>query len=309
MEDTDIGFDEFFDAFEGGDGNQTDAVAEEESTDTAAKPETERKDDATHEGESKPESEETTAEENTQEAKEDGTEDKEDADAGNKEQTFTIKVNSEERTIGLAEMTELAQKGADYDRTKQQLKESRQTVQSLQGDLDKQRGLLDVLDMVAKGSQSTPEQLVESLYVSFRKNAGVSEDAAKLELKNARMEKELSAMKGQAEKADTRQKTDEASSRLQRDMEEFEKEYPDVKLDDALVEKLAEDIKSGVSLTAAYRKMERAQQAEKVAELERQLAAEKQNKKNRNKSPGSQTDSGGQRQKDAYADFFAAFEK
>lgn len=214
------------------------------------------------------------------------------------EQLFTLKVNKQERQVTREEVISLAQKGADYDRVKQQYADSQQTIQALQekaDTLDKHRDLLDILDMVAKGSNSTPEQLVESLYVSFRKSAGASEDAAKLELKNARLDKELSAMKGQAEKTDKAQKTDEASSRFQRDMEEFEKEYPDVKLDDELVGKLAEDIKSGLSLTAAYRRMERAQQADRVAELERQLAAEKQNKKNKRASPGSQKDSGGRK--------------
>lgn len=207
------------------------------------------------------------------------------------EQLFTLKVNKQERQVTREEVISLAQKGADYDRVKQQYADSQQTIQALQekaDTLDKHRDLLDILDMVAKGSNSTPDQLVESLYVSFRKSAGASEDAAKLELKNARLDKELSAMKGQAEKTDKAQKTDEASSRFQRDMEEFEKEYPDVKLDDELVGKLAEDIKSGLSLTAAYRKMERQQQAERVAELERQLAAENGDWKSSVKNAGSE---------------------
>lgn len=298
---------EDFEVFESalfGDDYQTDADMSAETNEETETQEPEVED--TTESESEQEAAgDTTGEENQEdesspesnESKKDDATEPEDAQKDG-EELFTLKVNKQERHVTRDEVISLAQKGADYDRVKQQYADSQQTIQALQEKadaLDKHRDLLDILDMVAKGSNSTPDQLVESLYVSFRKSAGASEDAAKLELKNARLDKELSAMKGQAEKTDKAQKTDEASSRFQRDMEEFEKEYPDVKLDDELVGKLAEDIKSGLSLTAAYRRMERAQQADRVAELERQLAAEKQNKKNKRASPGSQKDSGGRK--------------
>ena len=47
----------------------------------------------------------------------------------------------------------------------------------------------------------------------------------------------------------------------------------------------------------------------RFAELEKQLAADKQNKKNKAKAVGSQNDSGGRRSRSAEDDFFAAFEK
>lgn len=219
------------------------------------------------------------------------------------EQMFTLKVNKQERQVTRDEVISLAQKGADYDRVKQQYADSQQTIQALQEKadaLDQNQEILDVLNLVADGSKTPAAQVVESLYVSFRKKAGVSEDAARLELKNARLDKELSAVKSQSEKADSKQKTEEASDRLQRDMAEFKREYPDVELTDELVEKISADIKSGLSLTAAYRKLEREQQAQRMAELERQLAAEKQNKKNKRYSPGSQRDSGGRSGKSDY---------
>ena len=45
-----------------------------------------------------------------------------------------------------------------------------------------------------------------------------------------------------------------------------------------------------------------------IADLQRKLAAEKQNKKNRSTSPGSQQDSGGRRVKTEYDEFMAAFD-
>jgi hypothetical protein len=78
--------------------------------------------------------------------------------------------------------------------------------------------------------------------------------------------------------------------------------------------------KAGITWTelaqigAAYRQMEEAKQQaaltekeNRIAELEKQLAAEKKNKENRAASPGSQKDTGGQRQKTDFDDFMSAF--
>ena len=88
-----------------------------------------------------------------------------------------------------------------------------------------------------------------------------------------------------------------------RDMEEFQKEYPDVQLTGELIKNLTADIQNGMSLSAAYRKFERQQSAAKIAELERKLAAKAQNDKNKKRSPGSQKDSGGRRTRSDYEDF------
>lgn len=206
-------------------------------------------------------------------------------------QTYTLKVNKEERNVSLEEMTALAQKGADYDRVKGQIVERENTISDLQGKLDKQQAILDVLQMIAGKDGGDLSQLTENLYVNFRKSQGGSEDAARAELKNASLEKELAATK--AKQAEEQKQESEDQNRAQREVEEFRKEYPDVELTDELVDKLLPDVQGGMPLSAAYRKMERSQQAEKIAELERKLAAEQKNAKNRRSSPGSQQDSGG----------------
>lgn len=295
MENEDFGLDAFESALFG-DDYQTgteDGVETIEETETQ-EPEEEASSEEEAEGAEAAESGENPEDEDGQGEESEG------ADGTEDKNLFTLKVNKQEKQVTLEEMTALAQKGMDYDRVKAQNAAHQQTIQALQEKadaLDKNQEILDVLNLVAEGSKIPADQVVESLYISFRKQAGVSADAARLELKNARLDKELSAAKQQTEKADSQRRTDEASERLRRDMAEFQQEYPDVELTDEVVEKLSGDIKSGMSLTAAYRKMERAQEAERVAELERQLAAEKQNKKNRRSSPGSQRDSGGRQGK------------
>lgn len=226
-----------------------------------------------------------------------------DGDA-NAAQTFTLKVNKEERQVTLEEMTALAQKGADYDRVKEQNAKSQQTIKDLQTRLDGfnwHKSVLDTLSIVSEKCGTSLDQLAENLYISFRKSQGASEEIAKEELKSARLEKELNGMKAQQDQA--KQKTDDAESRAQREMEEFKQNYPDVPLTEELVDKLLPDIQKGMSLSGAYRKMEKAQDAAKIQELEQQLAAKKQNVANKKRSPGSQKDSGGRRSKSDYEDF------
>lgn len=233
----------------------------------------------------------------------DGDDEGEDGDT-DADKTFTIKVNKEERKVSLEEMTTLAQKGADYDRVKEQNTRHQQTIADLQTKLEgltSQQGALDILGTIAQKSNLSLEQLAESLYINFRKQAGASEDVAREELKSAKLEKELNSYK--AKQTQQQEKETDAEARAQRDLEEFGREYPDVELSEELVDKLVPDIQNGMSLAAAYRKYEKAQDTAKIADLERKLAAKAQNDKNKKRSPGSQKDSGGRRSKSDYDEF------
>ena len=299
MEDTEI-VDDFSAFFE--DGNQADQEsAEEVETSETGSEET---------GHTETVSEETQEEEGEASSESDGDGNSENAEKPNgdtnADQTFTIKVNKEERTVGIDEMKALAQKGADYDRIKEQNAQKQQTIDTLQAKLDgisSQQGALDILGIVAEKSGSTLEQLAESLYVNFRRTAGASEETAREELKSAKLEKELNAFKAQK----TQQQEQESEARANQDLADFQREYPDVPITEELVDKLMPDIQSGMSLSAAYRKYEKAQDAERIADLERKLAAEKKNAENKKKSPGSQVDSGSRQKADIFDEFMAAF--
>ena len=301
MENNEI-VDDFSAFFE--DGNQADQEsAEEVETSETGSEET---------GHTEDDSEETPEEEGEASSESDGDGNSENAESPNgdtnADQTFTIKVNKEERTVGIDEMKALAQKGADYDRIKEQNAQKQQTIDTLQAKLDgisSQQGALDILGIVAEKSGSTLEQLAESLYVNFRRTAGASEETAREELKSAKLEKELNAFKAQKTKQQEQESDGEA--RAKQDLADFQREYPDVPITEELVDKLISDIQSGMSLSAAYRKYERAQDAERIADLERKLAAEKKNAENKKKSPGSQVDSGSRQKADIFDEFMAAF--
>lgn len=249
------------------------------------------------------EGDDSAEDEDTDDSEDDGADGDGEGDSGNTDadKTFTIKVNKEERKVTLEEMTTLAQKGADYDRVKEQNTKHQQTIADLQSKLEgvsSQQAVLDILGTIAQKSNSTLEQLAESLYINFRKSAGASEDVAREELKSAKLEKELNSYK--AKQTQQQEQETDAEARAKRDLEDFAREYPDVELTEELVDKLVPDIQNGMSLSAAYRKHEKAQDSARIAELERQLAAKAQNDKNKKRSPGSQRDSGGRSPKSDY---------
>lgn len=257
-------------------------------------------------GEDGDEGDDSDEEDDTDDSEEDDADGDEEDEGGNTDadKTFTIKVNKEERKVSLEEMTTLAQKGADYDRVKEQNTRHQQTIADLQSKLEgvsAQQNALDILGTIAQRSNLTLDQLAESLYINFRKTAGASEDVAREELKSAKLEKELNSYK--AKQTQQQEQETDAEARAQRDIEQFGRDYPDVELSEELVDKLVPDIQNGMSLSAAYRKYEKAQDAAKIADLERKLAAKEQNDKNKKRSPGSQKDSGGRKSKSDYDEF------
>lgn len=307
-ENEDFGFEDFESALFENDYQFDDNSEADEPAATETDESTQETDEAS---DTEAETEDSAEAEETDDSEEAGAEGEEEADSDtNAEQTFTIKVNKEQRQVTLEEMTTLAQKGADYDRVKEQNSQLHQTNSDMQAKLDEmssKQGVLDILSIVAEKSGSSLEQLAESLYVNFRKSAGASEDVAREELKSARLEKELNTFKAQQTKQ--QEKETDAESRAQHELEDFQREHPDVSLTEELIDKLVPDIQNGMSLTAAYRKYEKAQDAAKIAELERKLAAKEQNDKNKRRSPGSQQDSGGRRAKSDFEEFEAALFK
>lgn len=292
-----MGMEEFFGAFEG------EAATPEESP-AAAEPATEE-----NPAETEPASgEESPAEDPAEEPTEDGGEGEEGGEGepageeGAQNQTFTLQIGEEEHEYTLEEMTELARKGAGYDDLQAQLTEAAQRRDQLQAQLDGQQGVMDILSQIADQSNKTIQDLAKQMYINFRKTAGVSEDAAALELENAQLKKQMDS--GKPAQQETKP-ADDSQARAQREIAEFRQLHPGVQLDKATVAKLKPDVQKGMTLANAYQKMLNDQ---KAAELARREAAAKQNAKNKTNSPGSQQDSGGRRQKSGVEDFFAQFD-
>lgn len=285
----DIGFDDFSAAFDD-DYQITETDEAEETEETTQEVDTESE-ETSEEGEEVPEEESVEASEETK--------------APENPETFTLKVNKEERTVSREEVISLAQKGADYDRVKEQLAERNNTVTALQDQLKKYSGAIEVLELISETSGQDISDLAEQLHLNVLMKGGKSEAEAKAELRALKAEAKLKA----ANAKDTEKKSaqEDPKARANREVAEFRQKFPDVELTESLCNELMQDVQSGMSLSEAYMKRELARRDAEVAELKRQQAADAQNKKNRTSTPGSQKDSGGRRQKSEFDDFMSAF--
>lgn len=226
-------------------------------------------------------------------------------DTGDQKETFTLRVNKEDKTVSREEVISLAQKGYDYDRVKGQLTESRQTIQQLQAQVDKSSALVESLEMVAKDTDTPVEQLIDQLHISYRVKKGESEAEARANIRALKAEKQISAMKEKATQQTA--PAEDSMARAEREVAEFKKRFPGVELTEELCKQIGKDVNADTSIADAYQKLLNENKDAEIAELKRQIEAEKQNKLNRAASPGSQTDSGGRRGKSEYDDFMAAF--
>ena len=300
----DTEFEEFFGAFDDGEGNHTEPDQTTEDTETTNGAEA----DPVEEAAEASEEGENSEGENTDEAEEKPAEKNAEADKHEEKRSFdNIKVNGEIHSVSYEDAPAWIQKGMDYDRVKGKLAEAQQTAQDLKGQMDKYQDAIDVLELISGDTGMKMDELLHSLHKSYRMQQGETDKEAEANIRAAKAERKASAVTSQKEKEQSAE--DERKARANREFAEFKAAHPDVNLDDALAAKLKPDVLAGMSLLGAYQKMQNKEQAEKIAELERQLAAEKQNKKNRVTSPGSQKDVGGQHKRDAYDDFFDAFDK
>lgn len=311
-------YDDFFGAFEGTDGNQTEPADDTAEVETTEEPTNEpaAEDGADDSQEVQEDAENGESEEGTQstEPEEGGAGGKQDGDKAISEQKFVVKVNKETREVSYQDAPAWIQKGMDYDRVKGQLETAQQEQATLQAEVDKYKPHVTLLEQAAEAAGVSLDQMLESVQLGMFRSKGMSDAEARAELRNLRLERQIQDLAKQNQKptaAEPVQKpeTDEKADRAQRDIEEFSRVFPDVQLTEDLVAKLVPDVQKGMSLTSAYLKMENQRLQTEAKQRQQQEAAKKQNTKNRAKTPGSMNDSGGQRTKDAFDDFFGAFEK
>lgn len=223
-------------------------------------------------------------------------------------QTYTIKVNKEERQVTLDEMTALAQKGADYDRVKEQVQtqqaQFQQETETLKKFFDENRQLVDVLQMVAWNNKTTVQEVVQEFRLQTLTRGGLSEDAAKERIAREDAERELQKFREAVEQKNSAEQR--TAERAAREIAEFKKKHPDVNLDDSMLQKLSPDVQNGMTLSEAYQNQQAKEAQAKIKELEAQLAAEKQNNFNKQTSTSPASDDGGH-QKDEYSDFWGNF--
>jgi hypothetical protein len=190
---------------------------------------------------------------------------------------------------------------------KGQLETTRQNEQTLQGQLDQWRPSMEFLEAAANEAGVEVKDLLLSFRVNLLTAKGMTETEAREKIRADDLQKQLDSV---SQKHNPKQNEEtEKQERMNRDLAEFRILFPDVSLSKELVEKLKPDVMSGMSITSAYLKMENARLAAEAEAARKQARTAEQRKKNLTRTPGGQKDSGGQRKKDEFDDFFAAFDK
>lgn len=203
---------------------------------------------------------------------------------------FTLKHMGTEMQVDRQRATELAQMGLDYDRVRGQRDELRRQADELRQYQNDNRELVDFFQDLAKSSGMNPQQLMDEVRVNqYVQQFNVSKETARERVAREKAERKLQAREAGLPQALS--PAEEKRQRMQRDIREFCREFPQVKPEE--IDKTVWDgVRQGKSLKDAYQEfLFRRQGLEKDAEIQRlrsELAAQRQNRENRAKTIGSQ---------------------
>lgn len=203
--------------------------------------------------------------------------------------TFDLKYMGEIKTVGREEVVTLAQKGLNYDRILGERDTAKAEVSRLQE-------YENFLQELAGPDNLTIEDLIDSTRAEvLAKKEGLDPSVALQRIKLDRDKRAFEAKKSR-EQADQRAKQAE-EERQQDDFRRFVQAYPGVKAQDIPAE-VWEKVRGGVPLVTAYAQHENKQLREENAALKAKVETAEQNKKNEERSTGSQSSAGKSSKKD-----------
>ena len=216
------------------------------------------------------------------------------------EELFDLKYMKETKQVNRQEVVELAQKGMDYDRAIQQRDSLRNSLQEQLTWRANNEGVLSSIEALAKQSGVDVPEFVRSLRTNMlMKQDGLTRNEAHERILREDAEKKL-AVKEQADL-----KTQEAAmkqTRAQKEIAAFNEKYPDVDVKSIPQEVFQRAASGETSLIGAYAEHLNSQLNAEIKKLQAELAAEKQNKINKQKTAGSARTEGANAKYDDFLD-------
>lgn len=208
---------------------------------------------------------------------------KPEAEKETKDQRFKLKHNGEESEVDYDKVIELAQKGMDYDRVREERDKFRVEAPTMQ----KYREQDAFLTQLAEDSGLSVEELIENTRARMlmNKDPDLSEEEALEKVRGGKKEK------AEEPSEDGRRQTMFAN---------FIQAYPEVKPDEIPAEVWADAART-FDLTGAYQRYENKKLKEEVAKL-------RQNNKNKDRSTGSRRSVGAHTPKDAFDEGWDSFD-
>ena len=241
-----------------GDGNQTEPTETEETS----------QEQGSAQGEDEQAHEDTAADEQP----------------GTEEPMFDLKYNKETKQYTRQQVTELAQKGLNYDHVTEQRDRLQQEIADLTKFRDENSAILDTLRAAAEASGKSVPEYLTSIRTNLLVAQGISPETARERVLREDAEQRLHS-KQKAEEAAASSKRD-AEQRQKDDIARFQKKYKDVD-PKTIPQEVWEAVRGGELLTDAYGDYQRRELERQLREANEKLAIRAKNESNRQKSLGS----------------------
>ena len=241
-----------------GDGNQTEPTETEETS----------QEQGSAQGEDEQAHEDTAADEQP----------------GTEEPMFDLKYNKETKQYTRQQVTELAQKGLNYDHVTEQRDRLQQEIADLAKFRDENSAIIDTLRAAAEASGKSVQEYLTSIRTNLLVAQGISPETARERILREDAEQRLHS-KQKAEEAAASSKRD-AEQRQKDDIARFQKKYKDVD-PKTIPQEVWEAVRGGELLTDAYGDYQRRELERQLREANEKLAIRAKNESNRQKSLGS----------------------
>lgn len=207
-----------------------------------------------------------------------------DEQPGTEEPMFDLKYNKETKQYTRQQVTELAQKGLNYDHVTEQRDRLQQEIADLTKFRDENSAILDTLRAAAEASGKSIPEYLTSIRTNLLVAQGISPETARERILREDAEQRLHSQQ-KAEEAAASSKRD-AEQRQKDDIARFQKKYKDVD-PKTIPQEVWEAVRGGELLTDAYGDYQRRELERQLREANEKLAIRAKNESNRQKSLGS----------------------
>lgn len=238
---------------EDGEGNQTEPEQQEDS-----------QEQETTEGEEEQSTEEAAADEQAQ----------------TEEPMFDLKYNKEIKQYTKQQVTELAQKGLNYDHVTEQRDRLQQENADLAKFKDEYSGVFETLESMAEAAGKKLPEFLTSIRMNMLVAQGVSQETARERILREDAERRL-----QASAAEENRKS-KAEERQREDIRRFQEKYKDVD-PKTIPQEVWQAVGKGELLVDAYGDYQRRELERQLKDANEKLAIRAKNESNKQKSLGS----------------------
>ena len=207
-----------------------------------------------------------------------------DEQPGTEEPMFDLKYNKETKQYTRQQVTELAQKGLNYDHVTEQRDRLQQEVADLTKFRDENSAILDTLRAAAEASGKSVPEYLTSIRTNLLVAQGISPETARERILREDAEQRLHSQQKAEEAAASRKR--DAEQRQKDDIARFQKKYKDVD-PKTIPQEVWEAVRGGELLTDAYGDYQRRELELQLREANEKLAIRAKNESNRQKSLGS----------------------